>query len=432
MAFLLSSRKQAILTLMIGSALLFLGHGLQVTLLPIRAQNEGFSTTVIGLLGTAFFAGFAVGCLLGPKVIQQVGHIRSFAGFAALAAAGILAFPLLVDPIAWTLLRAFTGICFAVLYMVIESWLNDQATNEMRGAVLSIYIIVTNVVIIGGQLMVNLEGPQGYFLFSLIAILVCLSLVPLCLTNNVTPKPLAQAKVRIGRLFRISPVGFVGCVIVGLVEGAFWSLGPVFGQGRGMAISEVTFFMGAFMAGGTISQWPIGSLSDRIDRRYVIAGCCLVTVATGLTIAFLETDSRLIMLGLAALHGAFMLPVYPLCLAHANDYAPTEDLVETSSALLLVYGAGAVIGPVAAAPLMEHLGLGLLFIFVSGLLGLLALYSAYRALRRPVADDPDRVEFVPVPRTSPSVYSLETDDDPLPENDVEDAESQDPQSSSNQ
>ncbi len=411
----MDQRYRAIATLLIGSALLFLGNGVQVTLLPIRAQSEGFSTTLIGLLGTAFFAGFALGCLIGPKVIKEVGHIRAFAGFGALAAAGVLAFPVWIDPIFWAVLRAFTGLCFAVLYMVVESWLNDQATNEIRGGVLSLYIIVANLVTIGGQLLVNVEGPGDYFLFSLIAVLVCLSLVPLCLTPNVTPKPLAVARVRIARLYQLSPVGFVGCVLVGLVEGAFWTLGPVFGQDRGMPISEVTLFMGAFMAGGTISQWPIGRLSDNIDRRYVITSCCLVTVVTGLIIAFYHPDHFIIALVLAALHGAFMLPVYALCLAHANDQAPSEELVEVSSALLLVYGAGAVFGPLIAGPLMDSLGIDLLFVFIGALLGLLTLFALFRAKVAPHPDLPDRVEFVPMPRTSPSVYSLETDDDPEPD-----------------
>ncbi len=406
----MSTAQRSIATLLLGAAVLMLGNGVQVTILPIRAQLEGFSTTLIGLMGTAFFAGFAVGCLIGPRMVKAVGHIRAFAGFAALAAAAVLIYPIAVDPVAWCVLRAFTGICFAVLYMVIESWLNDQASNEIRGAVLSIYIIVANLVTIGGQLMVNLSAPTSPLLFTLITILICLSLVPLSLTPTVAPKPIAVARLRIATLFRNSPAGFVGCLAVGLVEGAFWSLGPTFAQGRQMSVAEVTLFMGAFMVGGTVSQWPLGRLSDRVDRRLVIAACSLGTVATGLVMAFVELDGLVWILALACLHGAFMIPLYALALAHANDYAPAEALVATSSGLLLVYAAGAVVGPALAGPLMQAFGIGSLFLFMAALLGALALYCLYRAGLRPVAAAATRVVFVPVPKTTPSVYALEQDD----------------------
>jgi MFS family permease len=405
-----SSATRSIATLLIGTATMFLGYGLLQTLLPVRAQLEGFSTTAIGLMGTAYFAGFAVGCLLGPHAVKRVGHIRSFAGFAALAAALTLAHPLAVEPITWSALRGLTGICLAVLYMVIESWLNDQSGNEVRGRVLSIYVIVTNVVTICGQLSLNLYDLKSAALFSLVAMAIALSLVPLSLTTAAAPKPIASAELNITRLFRLSPTGFVGCLSVGIVEGAFWTLGPVFAQGRHLDVAEITFFMGAFVAGGTLSQWPLGRTSDKMDRRYVIAGCCLGTVCTGLGLAFVELDSPLATFALACLHGAFMIPLYALLLAHANDYAPNERLVEVSSGLLLVYAGGAVIGPLAVAPVMEVFGIGGLFLAMAVVLGLLALMIAIRVATRPVTAIVERSEFMPVPKTTPSVYSLEVDD----------------------
>lgn len=406
----MSSARRSIVTLLIATAALFLGNGLLQTLVPIRAQLVGFSTAVIGLMGAAYFAGFAVGCLIGPAAVKRVGHIRSFAGFGALAAAGTLLYPLAVEPLAWCLLRAFTGLCLAVLYMVIESWLNDQSSNQVRGGVLSIYIIVTNVVTVGGQLAVNLEDPMEPTLFSLVAMLVCLSLVPLSLTTAAVPKPIASAQLRIAKLYRLSPAGFVGCLAVGMVEGAFWTLGPVFAQVRNLPVAEITLFMGAFVVGGTVSQWPLGRLSDQVDRRIVIAGCCLGTVATGLGLAFLEFDSTLLAFGLACLHGSFMVPLYALCLAHANDYAPNEALVEVSSGLLLIYAAGAVIGPLALGPVMQVYGAGSLFLAMAAILGALALFILARMLFRPLAAAVARVAFVPVPKTTPSVYTLEQDD----------------------
>ena len=406
----MKSTRASITTLLIGTAVLFLGYGLLITLLPLRARIEDFSTTMIGVMGGAYFAGFAVGCLIGPGVVKRVGHIRAFAGFAAMATVLLLVLPMAIDPGVWAGMRGLTGICFAVLFLVIESWLNDQSSNEIRGRVLSIYIIVTNLVTMGGQLMVNLAEPAGPVLFTVAAILICLSLVPLSLTPTATPKPIAEAKLRIGQLYKCSPSGFIGCLAFGLADGAFWSLAPVFADGRGMEVADITFVMSLFVVGGSISQWPLGHYSDKVDRRWVIAICCAGSLCTGASLAFFELDQRGLAYALACAHGAFMLPIYPLLLAHANDHAPNELLVETSSGLLLLYALGAIAGPSIAAPLMQIFGVGSLFSFISMILGLLLAYVLFRLSRRPVARPEERVEFYPVPKTSPSVYSLETDD----------------------
>lgn len=406
----MKSIRASITTLLAGTAVLFLGYGLLVTLLPIRAKMEAFSTTMIGVMGGVYFAGFAIGCVIGPQVVKRVGHIRAFAGFAAIAAALVLVHPLAVDPAVWAALRALTGLCFAVLFLVIESWLNDQSSNEVRGRVLSIYIIVTNLVTMGGQLMVNLYDAASAAIFTVAAILICLSLVPLSLTPTVAPKPIAEAKLNIPRLFHQSPSGFIGCLAFGLADGAFWSLAPVFAQGRGFAVADITFVMSLFVVGGSISQWPLGRYSDKIDRRWVIAFTCAGSVCTAAALAWFDLDQRWLAYALACAHGAFMLPIYPLLLAHTNDYAPNKLLVEISSGLLLLYAIGAAIGPLAAAPMMERHGPGALFFFISLELGLLLLYILYRISKRHLAEAKERVEFYPVPKTSPSVYSLETDD----------------------
>ena len=403
----MSAAERSITTLLTTAALLLMGNGLLVTLLPIRAGIEGFTTTEIGAMGTAFFAGFAIGCIVGPKILMRVGHIRTFAGFAALCASSILVLDLWPTAHGWMALRGISGLFFAVLYTVIESWLNEQASNEIRGQVLAIYIIVANLVTMAGQLMVNLAPAEGHVLFTLAAILAALSLVPLSLTRTATPKPVTTGSLNIRRLYRLSPTGFIGCFVIGLVEGAFWTLGPVFAQDRAMSLAEVTLFMAAFVAGGTISQWPLGRWSDRMDRRIVIAAAAIGTVGTGLTLAFLPFESQTFTLAIAVLHGAFMIPLYALCLAHANDYAPNEALVETSSGLLLIYGTGAVIGPLIAGSVMDITDAGQLFVFIAVLLGGFALYCIARMAMRPSAEAVERVEFVPLPRTTQTLYGLE-------------------------
>jgi len=401
------SSGRTIAIILLSAGLVFTGNGLLQTMLPMRADLEHFSTAMIGLQGTAYFGGFIAGCVLGPGLIKNVGHIRAFAGVVAILAALILLFPLWVQAHAWVGLRMLTGACLAVTFMSLESWLNDQATNENRGRLLSIYFIVTNAGWIAGQLAVNLSGLLGATLFILATVSICFSVAPIALTPTKEPTPVPDARLDLWGLFALSSVGTVGCFLVGTAEGAFWTLGPVFGQQRGMTVFEVTLLMGAFVLGGTLSQWPIGRLSDDHDRRIVILPVVTATVLTGLTIAFSGNLGFGPMMALAILHGALMIPIYSICLAHVNDRAPPERFVQVSCGLLLIYAAGAALGPLAAAPLMERYGPGGLFMFISAVLALFAIMIVYRLLvaRHLTRAYPGR--YAPVPKTTQSIYELE-------------------------
>jgi MFS family permease len=400
-----SSRTIAIILLSVG--LVFIGNGLLQTMLPMRGGLENFSTAMIGLQGTAYFCGFIAGCVFGPGLIKAVGHIRAFAGVVAILAALILLFPVWIHAYAWVGLRMLTGICLAVTFMSVESWLNDQATNQNRGQVLSLYFIVTNAGWIAGQFAINLSSLLGPTLFILATIAVCLSVAPIALTPTKEPTPVPDARLDLRSLFTLSLVGTVGCFLVGAVEGAFWTLGPVFGQQRGMTVFEVTMLMGAFVMGGTLSQWPIGRLSDDHDRRVVILPVVLATVLTGLAIAFAGSLGFIPIIALAVMHGALMIPIYPLCMAHVNDSARPERFVQVSCGLLLIYSAGAALGPLAAAPLMERYGPGGLFMFISALLALFGIVIVIRLLvvKRLIRAYP--VRYTAVPRTTQSIYEME-------------------------
>jgi len=399
----------SVVTILICAGLLFAGNGLFQTLLPIRAGQEGYSTTLIGLLGTAYFGGFAVGCFVGPRLIMAVGHVRAFAGLTALLTAALLAFPLYVDVAFWGMMRFVSGICLAVLYIVVESWLNDTSTNANRGRVLSAYIIVTNIVTMAGQLLVNSFDTREASLFLLVAMLICLSIVPLTLTPTPTPTPIPSAKLNLRKLYAVTPVGAVGCLLAGMAEGAFWSLGPVFAQGRGMVTADIALLMAAFVFGGTLSQWPLGWVSDKIDRRIVIAVLSFGTVLSGLAIGFDILPAKFQTLTLAVVHGALMIPIYALCISHANDNVPNSRMVETSGGLLLAFSVGATIGPLAAATFMGGDRAGGLFVFIGLVLFLLGAFAAYRLAIDTRQKGQAKGHYAATSAASPAVFPQETE-----------------------
>ena len=405
-----ASSFKSIASILMCVGFLVAGNGLFQTVFPLRADAEGFSVVLIGTLGTAYFAGFAIGCFWCPRIIRSSGHIQAFAGVAAITTALSLAFPILPDPYVWAILRFLHGIAFAALFVVIESWLNDRSDNDNRGRVLSAYIIVSNVLTIAGQLMINLYAVEDDRPFILVAMLICLAIVPLTLVRVATPTPITTAKIDIRSLYHLSPVGLIGCFLVGAAEGAFWSLGPVFAQQRDFDVSDVAFLMAAFVLGGTLSQWPLGWLSDRVDRRYIIAAIAFGGVGTGIVIGYIDLAEDWAIFAIAVAHGALMVPLYAMCLSHANDYAPNSKMVEVSSGLLLAYSTGAALGPLAASLFMGPERSGGLFAFIALVLLVLAVFTSIRIAKRN-RDYTERAEFVPVPKTTAVVFSLEEDDE---------------------
>lgn len=396
-----------VFALLMSVALLLLGHGLFGTLLPVRAQIEAFPTPIIGLLGSLYFLGFGIGCVLGPYIIQRAGHIRAFAALAALLVALPLIHALFPVIPTWAVLRVLAGLCLAGLYTAIESWLNQAVDNEQRGTVLSIYIVINLTAMTGGQLLLSVESPAGYELFSLVAILITLAVVPLALTRASAPIPPVSVRLRLLRLYRLSPVGTIGCLMVGVTNGAFWTVAPAYVTALGQPAEAVSTFMATAVFAGAVAQWPLGRLSDIIDRRLVILGGCIMAAIGGLglyQLALLPIPPWIF----AALFGAFALSAYALCIAHANDFIPPEDAVEASSGLLLTYAAGAVVGPLLATSAMEELGPGGLFATTALAHILFALFVVYRMSQRAAIPAEERDHFVLMePRTSAVVFELD-------------------------
>ena len=379
--------------LLLSVAILLMGNGLQGTLLPVRAQIESFSAYEIGILGSSYFLGFAAGCLLGPYLVRRVGHIRAFTAMVSIASTTALAHAVLLDPYFWWPLRAVTGFSFAVLYMIIESWLNERATNENRGFVFSVYTIINLTVLTIGQMMMVLGKPTDFLLFALASILVSLAAVPVALTKAQAPAPLITVRLRIKYLYRISPVGAAGSFVVGLTNGSFWSLAPFYAQLSGTTTTGIALFMSTAVIAGAAGQWPLGHLSDKWDRRKLIVITSFCAAAAGLALGLVVRNWGLETFVLSMLFGAFALPLYALCAAHLNDFVKDGGFVEASSGLLLLYAGGAVVGPIIASATMRGMGPGGLFVFTAVAHAALAIFTVYRMALRARAPESTRGKF---------------------------------------
>ncbi|MCB1507985.1 MAG: MFS transporter [Hyphomicrobiaceae bacterium] len=379
-------------TLLLSVALLLSGHGLQTTLVPLRGALEHFSAFSLGLIGSGYYVGFVTGCLIGPRLVVRVGHIRVFTALVAAASAAALVHALAVDPFVWIALRIVTGMCMAGLYLVIESWLNEHATNETRGLVMSAYIVVNFSMITLGQLLITQASPTGFALFTLASILVSVAAIPVALTNAAQPAPIAVVSFRPRRLIGISPVGLIGAFVVGIANGAFWGLGPVFAARADLGADGVAIFMSAAVLGGALMQYPVGRMSDFLDRRIVLAGMLVLAALSGIAIAILPVSGTAL-LALALVFGALTLPGYAISAAHAYDHTERSGYVEMAAGLLLFNGAGSIIGPLAASLAMDHFGGKSLFVFTAVTQTLLALFVVWRMRQRAAVAPADKTEF---------------------------------------
>ncbi|WP_370172497.1 MULTISPECIES: MFS transporter [Hyphomonas] len=368
----------AIAALLFAAAILYAGNGLQSTLLSVRGDIEGFPTTVIGLLASAYYAGFILGCRLVPGMIQGVGHIRAFVALASIASSSALAHILFVEPIAWGGLRFITGFSFAGLTMVLESWINERATNENRGKILSVYRIVDLGAVTIGNGLLAIAPPEGFQLFVLVSILISIALVPVALTRSSSPAPLETAKLDIVQLYKVSPVGAIGAAATGLANAAFWGMAPVYVQELGYGAAAIAAFMSTAIIGAGLFQFPTGWLSDKMDRRMVIFASSLLGAGASALLATFAGLSENAMLGFSFLFGAFIIPVFGICAAHANDHAAVGKAVATSGGLLLLYGVGSVVGALVGALVMSAFEPAALFWYIAGVYLVLAVFTLLR------------------------------------------------------
>jgi len=375
------STLRPIFSLLLGLFFLIVGHGLQLTLIPLRAEAEGWSALQIGALGSGYYIGFVVGCIVTPYLILSTGHVRAFMVLAALISVAMISHSLWIAFLPWFVLRLLLGAALAGLYMVIESWLNDRASNQNRGLIMSIYIMVNYAALATGQWLVTRYSPMQFDLFAIATIAMALSVVPLALTRQQQPSPVALVRFRPVALYKSSPVGLVGVFGSGLANGAYWSLGAVAAVGHGLSPSDAALFLTIATAAGAIGQWPVGRLSDRIDRRLVLAGLLAGAVVFGLLLALLPVPGRGWFV-LAIFYGFCIAPTYSIAAAHAYDHASPGTMVEAAAGLFMASAIGSIIGPLVASALMTHLGAPTLFLYTAIVHAALLTYIAYRLRMR--------------------------------------------------
>lgn len=398
---------QPVLALLLAVVFLMAGSGPLGTVVSVRLEQAQASTLVIGLVMAANFLGLTLGALFAFHVVTRVGHVRAFAAFAAIMAAATLAYPLVVDESLWAFYRLAQGFCAAGLFVCIESWLNDSATPENRGTILAIYMTCLYFAQGGGQFVLTVPDETGYLIFTLIAIVMILAVVPVAMTPRAPPMMPNVVSLSFRRLWIASPLGIFGCVSSGLILGSIYGLAPVYASGLGFDLSETATFMSAIIFGGVLLQWPLGRLSDVYDRRLVI----VATMAAGAVVSFLMLPLPAlgfpVLLGVAALYGGIGFAIYPLCVAHTNDHLEREERVGASGGLVLTYSIGATIGPPVAAAVMSALGPSGLFVF-SGVIGIVSIgFAAWRLKARPPVPAEQQMKFQTLPRTTPVAAPLD-------------------------
>ncbi len=394
-----------LLPLLVAAGILLAGNGLQGTLTTLRAAEEGFDATFIGLMGTAYFGGFLLSCIVSPRLLKAVGHIRVFASLAAIASAASLLLVLMIDPAAWIVLRFVMGFSFCGLLMAVESWLNASARNEDRGRLLSIYRVIDLTAVTGSQFMLPAFGIGGFAIFAVTAIMISMSLVPVSLADRSNPKPPEEFKFDLKAVWAISPLACLGCITIGMTNSAFRTIGPLFATDAGLDTSGVALFMSAGIVGGAVLQYPLGWMSDRLDRRWVFIAATLGAALAGFFLSHFAGNTPVLLNAGIFAFGAFSLPLYSLSAAHANDRAGPGQYVLVAAGITFFYSIGAAGGPFLVTWVMKWLGTSAFFTYTSVIHMLLIVITLWRmrVRSRPLTS---HGRFTTLLRTSPALFRL--------------------------
>ena len=401
--------------LFIGYGVIMVSHGFQGNLLGIRAILENFNFIATGTMMSGYFVGYFVGANMIPNLVSKVGHIRVFAAFASMASLSSLVHALFVDPIVWTLARFLTGFSMIGILIIVESWLNDRATNKTRGKVLSLYMFFTFFAFTIGNLLLNISSPDSYEPFILISLLFSVALIPILLTKRKPPTFKKTSSIKIRELLKISPFGSFSMFCTGFIFAAMFTMLAVYAVTMNLSVFEISILLVGTTLAGAIFQWPIGSLSDKYDRRLVIIGCCIFSsifavlsiAASGLSfenliiekyiiLSYSSMDKTKLFIFIILLSG-MTLPMFALNLALVNDYISKEKFVAAGAGLNMIFGLGAIAGPLICSLLMNFLGPNGFFIHLLIFLIAITFFGIYRVNKRVYEDNPEST-FTPLPR----------------------------------
>jgi len=387
--------------LLLGMMLLQVGNGMQGTLLGIRGALEGFSTYEMSVVMSSYFVGFLFGSRMAPEMIRRVGHVRVFAALGSMISAVLILYPTIAEPWAWAVGRVLIGFCFSGVYVTAESWLNNAATNETRGKALSLYMIVQMIGIVSAQGLMVLADPSGYVLFVIPSVLVSLAFAPILLSVSPTPAFGSTKPLTLKQIMKISPLGCVGMLLTGGVFAAQFGMSAVYGAEAGLSVGQISAFVASFYVAAMLVQYPLGWLSDRMDRRKLIAGVSLVT-GGGAMIGMLFGDNYWMLLTAAFLVGGSSNPLYSLLIAYTNDFLEHDDMAAAAGGMVFINGLGAIAGPLMVGWMMSQIGPGGFFLYIAVLMFAMVLYALYRMTQRAAPSVRDTDRYMPVsPSASP-------------------------------
>lgn len=388
--------------LLLGMFMLMLGNGLHGTLLGVRGAIEGFSPETMSWVMAGYFVGFLGGSQLAPAMIRRVGHVRVFAALASLISAALISFAAWPNEFFWFFLRVVIGFSFSGVYVVAESWLNDSASNETRGQALSVYLIIQMMGIVAAQVVLNTADPSGFLLFAIVSVVVSLSFAPILLSISPAPAFSTTKPMNFVEVWRASPLGFVGIFLLGMVFAALFGMAPIYATERGFEVSSISLFVASIYLGGMLLQYPIGFLSDYLDRRILILGVAVIAFAASVLGYFFDGNFVFLLIVMFFI-GGMANPLYSLLIAYTNDFLEHEDMAAASGRLIFVNGLGAIIGPIVLGRLMGDFGPSMFFAYLAIIMTLMSLYAAYRMTQRSAPSTDDTMSYQPI---SPSATAV--------------------------
>jgi MFS family permease len=390
------SALRTIWPLMVAILLMSIGNGLQGSLIGVQAAVANFSSTTTGIIASGFSLGLFLSAVFTPNIVRSVGHIRVFAAYASVLSTAVLLIPVYVDPVWWFVMRTLIGFCAAGLAIVVETWLNEGSTNETRGTVLSVYMIIFYTGAGLGSFALLIDDPSGFVRFIVVSAVMSLSLVPIALTRVKAPVLANPMRISIAEIFAASPLAVVAAIANGLGQSAFFNLGAVFGVSHGLSLPYVSTMMAIAPMAVLVSQMPIGWLSDRYDRRVMIVGLSIVSAALAGVAMMMPATTELWLIAVVALFGGISMPLYSLAIAHANDQLSVDQMLAAGSKLVLLYSMGAIAGPSIAGGFMQQLGSVGFMIYMVIIYGGLALYAVYRMTQSTALPPSETGDLVPV------------------------------------